>query len=115
MIIDRKTLDKALARLMVFDKKFDILVLDYSKIVFKENELELVSVKNKNFEIIPYVSSQNVVEKTSIIRFADLVKQLKVCNSKEVDISYNQRPVLIINNGDVKQIIPECIIADKKV
>lgn len=115
VIIDRKTLDKALSRLMIFDKKFDILVLDYSKIVFKENELELVSVKNKNFEIIPYVSSQNVVEKTSIIRFADLVKQLKVCNSKEVDISYNQRPVLIINNGDVKQIIPECIIADKKV
>lgn len=116
IIVDRKLLDKALARLMVFDKKFNIDVLDYSKINFKENEMELISVKNKNMEKVPYISSQNVVEKSSIIRFADLVKQLKVINTKDLDISYNQRPVIVINNNNgVKQIIPECIVADKKV
>lgn len=116
VVVDRRLLDKALTRLMIFDKKFSIEVLDYSKINFKENELELVSIKNKNMEKIPYISSKNVTEKSSMIRFADLVKQLKVINTKEIDISYNQRPVIVINNNNgVKQVIPECIMADKKV
>lgn len=108
VVIDKKILDKALARLMVFDKKFGIEVLDYSKLVFHEDELELVSVKNKNFEKIPYVSSQNVFEHTAVVRFADLVKQLKAISSKEVDISYGQRPVLVFNS-DIKQVIPEIV------
>ena len=106
IVVDKKLLDKALTRLMVFDKKFDITVMDYSKLVFKENELELVSIKNKNFEKIPYISSQNVVEHESIIRFADLVKQLKAVTSKEIDISYGSRPAIVINSN-VKQVIPE--------
>ena len=78
--------------------------------------MELISIKNKNIEKIPYISAQNVIEKSSVIRFADLVKQLKVINTKELDISFNQRPVIIINNNNgVKQVIPECIIADKKI
>ena len=109
IIVDKKTLDKALTRLMVFDKKFDITVMDYSKLVFKENELELVSIKNKNFEKIPYISSQNVVEHESIIRFADLVKQLKAVTSKEIDISYGSRPAIVINSN-IKQVIPEIIL-----
>lgn len=106
VVIDKKQLDKALARLMVFDKKFDITVMDYSKIVFKDNEMELVSIKNKNFERIPYISSQNVVDHESIIRFADLVNQLKAITSKEIDISFGSRPAIVIN-GNVKQVIPE--------
>ena len=106
IVVDKKLLDKALTRLMVFDKKFDITVMDYSKLVFKENELELVSIKNKNFEKIPYISSQNVVEHESVIRFADLVKQLKAVTSKEIDISYGSRPAIVINSN-VKQVIPE--------
>lgn len=106
IVVDKKLLDKALTRLMVFDKKFDITVMDYSKLVFKENELELVSIKNKNFEKIPYISSQNVIEHESVIRFADLVKQLKAVTSKEIDISYGSRPAIVINSN-VKQVIPE--------
>ena len=106
VVVDKKLLDKALTRLMVFDKKFDITVMDYSKLVFKENELELVSIKNKNFEKIPYISSQNVIEHESVIRFADLVKQLKAVTSKEIDISYGSRPAIVINSN-IKQVIPE--------
>ncbi len=106
IVVDKKALDKALARLMVFDKKFDITVLDYSKLVFKENELELISIKNKNVEKIPYISSQNVIEHESMIRFADLVKQLKAITSKEIDISYGSKPAIVIN-GNIKQLIPE--------
>lgn len=106
IVVDKKLLDKALTRLMVFDKKFDITVMDYSKLVFKENELELVSIKNRNFEKIPYISSQNVVEHESVIRFADLVKQLKAVTSKEIDISYGSRPAIVINSN-IKQVIPE--------
>lgn len=113
-IIDRKALDKALARLMVFDKKFDITVMDYSKIIFRENELELVSIKNKNFEKIPYNSSQNTFEYEAIVRFADLVNQLKTLSSKDVDISYGSRPALVLN-GNIKQIIPEIRLKDNKV
>jgi hypothetical protein len=83
--------------------------MDYSKLVFKQNELELVSIKNKNFEKIPYISSQNVVEHESIIRFADLVKQLKAINSKEIDISYGSRPAIVINSN-IKQVIPEIMV-----
>lgn len=106
VVIDKKQLDKALARLMVFDKKFDITVMDYSKIVFKDNEMELVSIKNKNFEKIPYISSQNVVEHESIIRFADLVKQLRAIVSKDIDISFGSRPAIVLNSN-IKQVIPE--------
>lgn len=114
VVIDKKALDKALTRLMVFDKKFDITVMDYSKLVFKENELELISIKNKNFEKIPYVSSQNVVEHESIIRFADLIKQLKAVNSKEIDISYGSRSAIVINSN-IKQVIPEIRLKDNRV
>lgn len=108
VIIDKKLLDKALARLMIFDKKFDITVMDYSKIVFKQNSLDLVSIKNKNSETISYIDFKNVVEHESIIRFADLVKQLKAINNKTIDISYGSRPAIIINNNDgVLQVIPE--------
>ena len=110
--IDKKQLDKALARLMVFDKKFDITVMDYSKIVFHENELELISVKNKNFEKIQYINSQNAIEHESIIRFADLIKQLKAITSKELNISYGSRPAIVINS-EIKQIIPEIRLKGK--
>lgn len=108
VIIDKKSLDKALARLMVFDKSFDIAVLDYSKLVFKDTELELISIKNKNIEKIPYIDSQNVITHESVIRFADLVKQLKAMTCKEIDISYGERPAIVIN-GNCKQLIPEII------
>ena len=108
VVVDKKLLDKALARLMVFDKSFDMSILDYSKIVFKTDGLELVSIKNKNIEKLPYLSSTNVIEHTSIIRFADLVKQLKAITSKELDISYGDRPAIVLN-GNVMQLIPEIV------
>lgn len=114
VVLDKKLLDKALTRLMVFDKKFDITVLDYSKLVFKDNEVELVSIKNKNFEKIPYIRSQNAMTHESIVRFADLIKQLKAISSKEVDISYGSRPALVINSN-IKQIIPEIKLRDSKI
>lgn len=107
VIVDKKALDKALARLMVFDKKFDINVIDYSKIIFRENEMELISIKNKNFEKLPYISSQNVVEHETVIRFADLVKQLKLVTTKDLDISFGTRSAIVFNSGNIKQIIPE--------
>lgn len=109
VVISKRILDKALARLMVFDKKFDMTIMDYSKLVFKKDVLELVSIKNKNIEKIAYISSQNVVEHESIIRFADLVKQLKAINSSEIDISYGSRPAIVLNST-VKQVIPEIVL-----
>lgn len=109
VVLNKKLLDRALARLMVFDKKFDITVLDYSKLVFKQDYLELVSIKNKNSEKIPYTSSQNVVEHESIIRFADLINQLKAVTSENLDISYGSRPAIVINSN-IKQIIPEIVV-----
>ena len=106
VVVDKRLLDKALARLMVFDKKFDITIMDYSKLVFKQDCLELVSIKNKNYERIPYISSQNAIDHESIIRFADLIGQLKAVTSKEIDISYGSRPAIVINSN-VKQLIPE--------
>lgn len=106
VVLDKRLLDKALARLMVFDKKFDITIMDYSKLVFTKDYLELVSIKNKNYERIPYISSQNAVEHESMIRFADLINQLKAVTTKEIDISYGSRPAIVINSN-VKQLIPE--------
>lgn len=106
VVVDKRLLDRALARLMVFDKKFDITIMDYSKLVFKQDCLELVSIKNKNFERIPYISSQNAIDHESIIRFADLIGQLKAITTKEIDISYGSRPAIVINSN-VKQLIPE--------
>ena len=108
-IIDKKSLEKAIARLMVFDKKFDITVLDYSQLEFYENHVILRSIKNKNYEKIDYASCQNTVEHTSMIRFADLQNQLKALKSNVVDISYGESNALIINTDKLKQLIPEIV------
>lgn len=104
--VDKKLLDKALNRLMVFDKVFDSTVLDYSKIIFKDTYLELVSIKNRNSEKINYINSANPIDHESMIRFADLVKQLKAINKKEITISYGERPAIVLES-DVKLLIPE--------
>lgn len=109
VVIDRNTLNKALARLMVFDKKFGSNILDYSKIEWGEKSAKFVSVKSKNYEIIPYVSSQNAFEHESIIRFADLVDRLKAFTSKEIDISYGDTPAIVLNADELKQLVPEIV------
>ena len=53
-------------------KKFLITVLNYSKLVFYEDYVKLVSIKNNNYEIIYYKDYRNTFEHESIIRFADL-------------------------------------------
>lgn len=106
-IINKKEFEKALARLMVFDKKFDITVLNYSKLVFSEDEVKLVSIKNNNYEVVPYISGTNTSEHESIIRFADIVNQLKAVQSSEIDISYGDSPAIVINSEGLKQLIPE--------
>lgn len=113
VVLDKKAIDKALSRLMVFDRKFDITVMNYSKLVFTEKELRLVSIRNKNYEVIPYLRSENAFEHESVIRFADLIKQLKAINSKEVDISYGDTPAITINAEDVTQLIPEIRVVER--
>lgn len=112
VVVDKKLLDKALSRLMIFDKVFDASILDYSKIIFKSNELELVSIKNKNIERVPYIRSTNVVEHESMIRFDDIVKQLKAVTDKELDISYGTKPAIVFNCA-VKQLIPEIRLIER--
>lgn len=113
VILDKKEFEKALNRLMVFDKKFDITVLNYSKFVWGTDSVKLVSIKNHNYEVVPYVQSENASEHESIIRFADIVNQLKAVQSKEIDISYGDSPAIVINSDGLEQLIPEIVSADK--
>ena len=106
-IIDKKALEKALSRLMVFDKKFDKTVLNYSQFEWGKDSVKLVSLKNKNYEVVPYESGVETVEHTSMIRFADIVAQLQATMSKSVDISYGDSPAITINSDNLKQLIPE--------
>lgn len=105
--INKKAFDKALARLMVFDKKWDISVLNYSKLVFEKDCVKLVSTKNKNYEIVKYDKAENTSEHESIVRFADLTNQLKAVNSDTLDLSYGDSPAIVINSGNLCQLIPE--------
>ena len=110
--IDRKKLEKALSRLMVFDKKWDAKVLDYSQIEFSTDHLRLVSVKNKNYEDIPYISQENAKDYTAIVRLVDLEKTIKALDSgKEIDMSYGNdtASTITINTGNLRQIIREII------
>ena len=105
--IDKRTFDKALARLMVFDKKWDISVLNYSKLVFGKDCVKLVSTKNKNYEVVKYDRYENTTEHESIVRFADLTNQLKAVSGDTIDISYGDSPAIVINSGNLCQLIPE--------
>lgn len=107
IVIDKKKFNKALQRLMVFDKKWDITDMSYSKIVFSKTSLKLVSIKSKNYEIIDYIKYENTIEHESIIRFADLMNQIKAAQGKELDISYGDSPAIVINSFGLKQLIPE--------
>lgn len=107
VILDKKSLEKALTRLMVFDKKWDASVLNYSQLEFSENALKLVSVRSKNYEMLTYNSSVSPEKRVVILRFADLLQQIKLLTSKEVDISYGTSPAIVINAPEMKQLIPE--------
>lgn len=107
VILDKKSLEKALTRLMVFDKKWDASVLNYSQLEFSENALKLVSVRSKNYETLTYKSSVSPEKRVVILRFADLLQQIKLLTSKEVDISYGTSPAIVINAPEMKQLIPE--------
>lgn len=106
--VDKKQLDRALARLMVFDKVFDIDVLNYSQLEFYQNKLKLVSIKNRNHEYIEYKNSKinTVSNYTAVIRFADLVNQLKTINSKDIAIGFGNNKAITLY-GDILQLIPE--------
>jgi len=110
VVLNKSKLEKALNRLMVFDKKFDITVLDYSKFVFEKNKVKLISVKNHNFEILEYdFPCENVDEDfqyNAIIRFADMLNQLKAIQSESIDVSFGNGKAIVINST-IKQIIPE--------
>lgn len=107
VVVDKKKFEKALQRLMVFDKKWDITDMSYSKIIFSEKSLKLVSIKSKNYEIIDYIKYDNSLNHESIIRFADLINQIKAAQGKELDISYGDNPAIVINSYSLKQLIPE--------
>lgn len=107
IFVDKKKFEKALQRLMVFDKKWDITDMSYSKIIFSNSSMKLVSIKNKNYEIIDYIKYENTIEHESIIRFADLMNQVKAAQGKELDISYGDSPAIVINSFGLKQLIPE--------
>ena len=107
IFVDKKKFEKALQRLMVFDKKWDITDMSYSKIVFSNTNLKLVSIKNKNYEMLDYIKYENTINHESIIRFADLINQIKAAQGKELDISYG------INSSGLKQLIPEVQVIGK--
>ena len=106
-IVDKKKFEKALQRLMVFDKKWDKTDMSYSKIVFSKTSLKLVSIKSKNYEVIDYIKYENTGDHESIIRFEDLMNQIKAAQGKELDISYGDSPAIVINSIGLKQLIPE--------
>lgn len=108
-IIDKKALEKALARLMVFDKKWDITVLNYSKLVFDEKGVKLVSVKNKNYEYVPYKNAENTTKHEAIVRFSDLERQLKAIGNGDIDVSYGDARAITLNDGNLCLIIPEVV------
>lgn len=112
-VVDKQQFEKALQRLMVFDKKFDITVLNYSKLVFGKESVKLVSIKNKNYEVVPYKSFSNTSEHESVIRFADIQNQLKAIQSKDIDISYGDSPAIVLNTVGLKQLIPEVISVEQ--
>lgn len=112
-VINKKEFERALSRLMVFDKKFDITVMNYSKLVFGKSSVKLVSIKNHNHEIIKYKSFTNTSEHESIIRFADLQNQLKAIQSTDIDISYGDSPAIVINSESLKQLIPEIRVTER--
>ena len=68
----------------------------------------MISVLNKNYEKLTYIKSDNVFKRTFMIRFADLVKQLKALQANEVSIYYGNSPAIIIDSG-TKVMLPEIV------
>ena len=74
--------------------------MNYSKLVFEEDHVKLVSTKNKNFEVVPYKIITNTIKHESIVRFIDLEKQLKAVTDTTLDISYGETQAIVINSGN---------------
>ena len=107
VVISKSKLEKALGRLQVFDKKGNtIAIRDKSQFVFGNDSVKLVSPKYHSFEIVKYEKSTNANEYSAMLRFDEVVNQLKATQSQFVDISYGNGKTVIFNS-DIKQIIPE--------
>lgn len=105
VIINKSKLEKALNRLLVFDKK-NSPVRDKSQFVFGTDSVTLVSRKHHNKEVVNYDKQTNAEEYTATIYFSDMINQLKAITTPNVDISYGNGKTVILNSN-IKQLIPE--------
>ena len=105
VIINKSKLEKALNRLLVFDKK-NSPVRDKSQFVFGTDGVTLVSRKHHNKEVVDYDKQTNAEEYTATIYFSDMMNQLKAITTPTVDISYGNGKTVILNSN-IKQLIPE--------
>ena len=70
------------------------------------DSVKLVSPKYHSFEIVKYEKAENANEYSAMLRFDEVINQLKATPSSTVDISYGNGKTVIFNS-DIKQIIPE--------
>lgn len=105
--INKSKLEKALNRLQVFDKKGNtVAVMNKSQFIFGADSVKLVSPKYHSFEIVKYEKAENANDYSAMLRFDEVINQLKATPSATVDISYGNGKTVIFNS-DIKQIIPE--------
>lgn len=106
--INKKVIENAIKRLAIFDKKDDLQSLENSMVIFTQQGMKLESQKTKNYEIIPYLSTDNLIEKEFCIRFIDLARHIKSIDTPSIRVGYGIRPCLLLYT-DLIQVIP-CVI-----
>lgn len=105
--INKNWLGEAIDRLMLFDDKDTIK--HYARFVFGTSSVDIYSVNGENKESVDYNNNCNIDGSyETILDFKDLKNTLDTCNEEYINISFGNNQSIVIQRGNIRNIIPEC-------
>lgn len=106
--INRINLANALDRLNIFSvKDSNVVYRKAGKLIFTDNGLEIVSVMDKNKEIVPYQDKTQFYNYTCYMNLAQLLRHAKASSEANINISYGNDCSIMFSKDNYNQIIVE--------
>lgn len=106
--INRVDLSNALDRLNIFSiKDGNIVFKKAGQLNFTTNGLEIISVLDKNKEIIPYVDKPQYYSYSCYMNLSQLLRHSKASSENTLEVNYGNELCLMLRKDNYAQIIVE--------
>lgn len=108
IVINRSALANALDRLNIFSlKDGNVVFKKAGQLNFTSEGLEIISVLDKNKEIIPYIDKPKYFAYTCYMNLSQLLRHSKASNETTLEINYGNELCIMFTKDNYSQIIVE--------